>query len=91
MPASKGAVDSDYRPRAGGGGTGHSVLGACGGLIYTIFTPPAASRGVDRISGRCYRCSVAVSRREVARAIALLLSDKASGVTGSFPELAGGK
>ena len=70
---------------------GIRVNGVRPGLIYTEMHASGGEPGrVDRVKG-----SLPMQRggqpEEVAQAIAWLLSDKASYVTGSFLELAGGK
>ena len=70
---------------------GIRVNGVLPGLIYTEMHASGGEPGrVDRVKG-----SLPMQRggqpEEVAQAIAWLLSDKASYVTGSFLELAGGK
>lgn len=90
--ASKGAVDSlttglSLEVAA----SGIRVNGVRPGFIYTEMHASGGEPGrVDRVSS-----AIPMQRggqpEEVAQAIAWLLSDKASYVTGSFIDLAGGK
>lgn len=90
--ASKGAVDTLTTGLAlEVAGQGIRVNGVRPGLIYTDMHASGGEPGrVDRV-----KSSLPMQRggqpEEVAEAIAWLLSDKASYVTGSFLELAGGK
>ncbi|YBP36535.1 SDR family oxidoreductase [Klebsiella pneumoniae] len=90
--ASKGAVDSLTTGLAlEVAAQGIRVNGVRPGLIYTEMHASGGEPGrVDRVKN-----SLPMQRggqpEEVAQAIAWLLSDKASYVTGSFLELAGGK
>ena len=90
--ASKGAVDTLTTGLAlEVAAQGIRVNGVRPGLIYTEMHASGGEPGrVDRVKG-----SLPMQRggqpEEVAQAIAWLLSDKASYVTGSFLELAGGK
>ena len=90
--ASKGAVDTLTTGLAlEVAAQGIRVNGVRPGLIYTEMHASGGEPGrVDRVKG-----SLPMRRggqpEEVAQAIAWLLSDKASYVTGSFLELAGGK
>ncbi|GKN41115.1 SDR family oxidoreductase [Klebsiella variicola] len=90
--ASKGAVDTLTTGLAlEVAAQGIRVNGVRPGLIYTEMHASGGEPGrVDRIKN-----SLPMQRggqpEEVAQAIAWLLSDKASYVTGSFLELAGGK
>ena len=90
--ASKGAVDTLTTGLAlEVAAQGIRVNGVRPGLIYTEMHASGGEPGrVDRVKG-----SLPMKRggqpEEVAQAIAWLLSDKASYVTGSFLELAGGK
>lgn len=90
--ASKGAVDSLTRGLAlEVAAQGIRVNGVRPGFIYTEMHASGGEPGrVDRV-----KSMLPMQRggqpEEVAQAIAWLLSDKASYVTGSFLELAGGK
>ncbi len=90
--ASKGAVDTLTTGLAlEVAAQGIRVNGVRPGLIYTEMHASGGEPGrVDRV-----KSSLPMQRggqpEEVAQAIAWLLSDKASYVTGSFLELAGGK
>ena len=90
--ASKGAVDTLTTGLAlEVAAQGIRVNGVRPGLIYTEMHASGGEPGrVDRVKG-----SLPMQRggqpEEVAQAIAWLLSDKASYVTGSFLELAGGE
>ena len=90
--ASKGAVDTLTTGLAlEVAAQGIRVYGVRPGLIYTEMHASGGEPGrVDRVKN-----SLPMQRggqpEEVAQAIAWLLSDKASYVTGSFLELAGGK
>ncbi|HBR0975655.1 TPA: SDR family oxidoreductase [Klebsiella variicola] len=90
--ASKGAVDTLTTGLAlEVAAQGIRVSGVRPGLIYTEMHASGGEPGrVDRVKN-----SLPMQRggqpEEVAQAIAWLLSDKASYVTGSFLELAGGK
>lgn len=90
--ASKGAVDTLTTGLAlEVAGQGIRVNGVRPGLIYTEMHASGGEPGrVDRV-----KSSLPMQRggqpEEVAEAIAWLLSEKASYVTGSFIELAGGK
>lgn len=92
LAASKGAVDTLTTGLAlEVAAQGIRVNGVRPGLIYTEMHASGGEPGrVDRVKG-----SLPMRRggqpEEVAQAIAWLLSDKASYVTGSFLELAGGK
>ncbi len=91
MPRRKGGRYPDHRAGAGGGGAGDPGQRRASGADYTEMHASGGEPGrVDRVKG-----SLPMQRgglpEEVAQAIAWLLSDKASYVTGSFLELAGGK
>ncbi len=89
--ASKGGRYPDHRAGAGGGGAGDpGKRRASGADLYrdACFRRRTGTRGPGK------KFATDAARRpaeEVAQAIAWLLSDKASYVTGSFLELAGGK
>lgn len=71
---------------------GIRVNGVRPGLIYTEMHASGGEPGrVDRVKGSLPMQRGGPAGKEVAQAIARLLSDKASYVTGSFLELAGGK
>ncbi|WEF28909.1 SDR family oxidoreductase [Klebsiella aerogenes] len=90
--ASKGAVDTLTTGLAlEVAAQGIRVNGVRPGLIYTEMHASGGEPGrVDRVK-RSLPMQRGGQPEEVAQAIAWLLSDKASYVTGSFLELAGGK
>jgi NAD(P)-dependent dehydrogenase (short-subunit alcohol dehydrogenase family) len=89
-PRQRGGGFADNRAVAGGGGAGHSRQRASG-LIYTDIHASGGEPGrVDRVKS-LLPMQRGGQPEEVAQAIVWLLSEKASYVTGSFIELAGGK
>ena len=89
--ASKGAIDTLTTGLSLEVAAQGSALTACGRFIYTEMHASGGEPGrVDRV-----KSNIPMQRggqaEEVAQAIVWLLSDKASYVTGSFIDLAGGK
>lgn len=89
--ASKGAIDTLTTGLSLEVAAQGSALTACGGVyLYRNARQRRRARRVDRV-----KSNIPMQRggqaEEVAQAIVWLLSDKASYVTGSFIDLAGGK